>query len=79
MIIKYSIDARGLNCPQPILKARQGLQQIGAGECLEVLFTDRASVNDFPKMAALTGHSLLLCEESHDSYRYVLQKSRISQ
>ena len=79
VIIKRSIDACGLKCPQPLLKTRQGLQGIKVGECLEVLFTDNASVEDFQKMAKLTGHSLLLFEELVDSYRYVLQKGEVNQ
>ncbi|MEO0443654.1 MAG: sulfurtransferase TusA family protein [Pseudomonadota bacterium] len=83
MITKYSKDARGLHCPQALLKTRHGFSQISVQinvkECLKVQLTDKASTEAFPQMAALSGRALLLCEQHHDSYRYVLQKSGVGQ
>ncbi len=41
------LDARGLNCPMPVVKARQALRELEPGQVLRVVATDRGSVNDF--------------------------------
>jgi len=43
----HTLDAKGLNCPLPILKARKALKDVAAGETLEILSTDPGSVADF--------------------------------
>ncbi len=63
-------------CPAPLLKARQGLNRVAIGECIEVMATDPGSVRDFHQLVKLTAHLLLVFEESAQSYRYVLQKGK---
>ena len=75
MIIAKTIDAKGLSCPLPLLKAKQGLHQIDAGECVEVLATDAGSVRDFHAFVALTAHVMVEFLEHQDHYRYVIQKA----
>lgn len=53
------LDARGLRCPLPLLKAKQALNTMSSGQVLHVLTTDPASVPDFTAYARQVGHALL--------------------
>jgi len=59
MEIDLEVDARHLQCPLPILRAKKALAQIASGQVLRVVTTDAASVRDFAAFAAQTGHTLL--------------------
>jgi tRNA 2-thiouridine synthesizing protein A len=72
--ITLSVDARGLQCPMPLLKAKQGLNKIGTGEIVEVFATDAGSYKDFHAFARQGSHELLLAEEVDGEYRYILKK-----
>ncbi len=58
------VDARGLNCPLPILKAKKALADMASGDVLRVLATDPGSVRDFGAFARQTGNELLAHEEN---------------
>ncbi|MBR9912825.1 MAG: sulfurtransferase TusA family protein [Gammaproteobacteria bacterium] len=68
------LDARGLQCPLPLLKAKQALNQLSAGERLRVMATDPGSRRDFATFARLSGHELLQSTVVDGVYLYVLQK-----
>ena len=71
-----TVDAKGLNCPYPIMKAKQGIRGLESGETLEILSTDPASVRDFESFCRSTGNQLLESGEVPDgSFRFVIQKS----
>lgn len=53
------VDARGLNCPLPILKAKKGLATLASGQVVKVLATDPSSERDFQDFARQTGNTLL--------------------
>ncbi|QCB48313.1 sulfurtransferase TusA family protein [Hydrogenophaga sp. PAMC20947] len=53
------LDARGLNCPLPILKAKKALADMTSGEVLRVVSTDAGSVRDFQAFAKQTGNELV--------------------
>ena len=53
------LDARGLNCPLPILRAKKSINSLGSGEVLRVLATDPGSVKDFESFCNQTGNQLL--------------------
>lgn len=53
------LDARGLNCPLPILKAKKALADMQSGELLKVIATDAGSVRDFQAFAKQTGNELV--------------------
>lgn len=74
MIITKTIDAKGLSCPLPLLKAKQGLHQVHIGECVEVLATDAGSVRDFHVFIDLTSHQMVEFVEHDDHYRYLIRK-----
>ncbi|MGA0992083.1 MAG: sulfurtransferase TusA family protein, partial [Burkholderiaceae bacterium] len=55
MAADKEVDARGLNCPLPILKAKKALADMQSGQVLQVLSTDQGSVRDFAAFAKQTG------------------------
>lgn len=69
------LDAKGLNCPLPILKTKKALQEMPAGAVLEVLATDPGSVADFNAFCRATGH--ILKEQGGDGgvYRFVIERA----
>lgn len=75
--VVFEIDARGLACPLPLLKAKQGLQRLQPGECLRIFATDAGSVRDFHAFAALSGNRILQFVQSEGGYTYVLQKTML--
>ncbi len=66
------VDARGLNCPLPILRAKKALAEMQAGQVLRVLATDPGSVKDFAAFARQTGNELAeqnaLPDQSHEFF-----------
>ncbi|WP_269620240.1 sulfurtransferase TusA family protein [Zhongshania sp. BJYM1] len=72
--IDIFLDAAGLDCPLPLLKAKQALNRMESGEVLEVLATDAGSVRDFDVFAKQSGNALLLSEDNAGIYRYLFQK-----
>ena len=69
------LDARGLKCPMPLLKAKLELNKMQAGQVLKVLATDAGSQRDFRAFARLAGHTLLNETEQGDEYTYWLRKA----
>ena len=53
------VDARGLNCPLPILKAKKALSGLESGQTVRVISTDAGSVRDFQAFAKQTGNELV--------------------
>ncbi len=68
------LDARGLNCPLPILRAKKALNEITAGQILKVVSTDPGAVKDFQAFAKQTGNELLESSESAGEYSFMLKK-----
>ena len=69
------LDATGLNCPLPILRAKKTLARMGSGEILHILATDPGAVKDFEAFAKQTGHKLLHSGEEEQRYTFLLQKA----
>ena len=69
------LDAKGLNCPLPILKAKKALKSVPDGGTLEILSTDPGSVADFGAFCRTTGNELLEQGEDDGVYRFVLRKT----
>lgn len=61
------VDARGLNCPLPILRAKKMLAEMSSGQVVRVLATDPGSVKDFQAFARQTGNELLQQGETIDN------------
>lgn len=68
------LDASGLNCPLPLLKAKLELNRLPSGAVLKVTATDAGSLRDFRTFATLAGHALLREEEDDGVFRYWLRK-----
>ena len=68
------LDATGLTCPLPILRAKKTLARMEAGRVLQVTATDPGSVKDFEAFARQTGNELLDSAESGGKYTYLLKK-----
>jgi tRNA 2-thiouridine synthesizing protein A len=69
------LDARGLQCPLPVLRARKAMQKIEAGALLRVLATDPGTVKDFRAFCQATGHELLASETGGGELRFLLRKA----
>ena len=70
----HTLDAKGLNCPLPILKARKALKDVGPGETLEIISTDPGSVADFQAFCRQTGNELLESTNDDSEYRFLIRR-----
>jgi len=70
----HTLDAKGLNCPLPILKARKALKDVAAGETLEILSTDPGSVADFQAFCRQTGNELLESTNDDTVFRFLIKR-----
>lgn len=72
--ISKQLDARGLDCPLPLLKMKQALNKMASNDVLEVLATDAGSERDFVAFAKQSGNVILDSQLTAGVYRYVIQK-----
>ncbi|WP_019342545.1 sulfurtransferase TusA family protein [Stutzerimonas stutzeri] len=75
MTCDAELDAVGLACPMPLLKAKLELNRLASGQVLKVTATDPGSQRDFRSFAKLAGHVLLHEEAQEGLYRYWLRKA----
>jgi tRNA 2-thiouridine synthesizing protein A len=68
------LDARGLNCPLPILKAKKALNDMQSGQVLKILATDPGSVKDFQAFSKQTGNELLSSAEAQKEFTFFLKR-----
>ena len=68
------VDARGLNCPLPILRAKKALAEMQAGQVLRVVATDPGSVKDFAAFARQTGNELVEQSTEGEVTAHVLRR-----
>ncbi len=69
------LDVKGLACPLPVLRARKVLKTLPAGSVLEVLSTDRASLDDFKAFCTQTGDGLVSQKTEGDLYITRIRKA----
>jgi len=69
----HTLDAKGLNCPLPILKARKALKEVPADGILEILATDPGAVADFQAFCRQTGNELLEHSVDGDVYTFLIK------
>ena len=67
------LDARGLNCPLPILRAKKSLADLSGGKVLKITATDPGSVKDFQAFAKQTGNELLSSAEAGGKYQFFMK------
>lgn len=67
------LDARGLSCPLPVLKAKKAMRKVAPGSLLKVLATDPGSVADFQAFCEVTGHTLESHTERDGVFEYLIR------
>lgn len=68
------LDARGLNCPLPILRTKKKLAELSSGQVLKIEATDPGSVKDFQMFAKQTGHQILSQADSGKEFTFYMKK-----
>ncbi len=68
------LDARGLNCPLPILRAKKALNDMQTGQVLKIVATDPGSVKDFQAFSKQTGNDLLQQAEADKEFVFFLKR-----
>ncbi len=74
VIIKKTLDARGLKCPMPVVKTKQEIDKIAIGEVLEVLATDPGSMADINAWCKSTGNELLKMEKGEGVFKFLIKR-----
>ena len=69
------LDASGLNCPLPILRAKKALGALSTGQVLRIVATDPGSVKDFDAFAKQTGNQLMESKEEGGKFLFLIKKS----
>lgn len=69
------LDARGLNCPLPILRTKKALTAMGSGETLAITSTDPGSVKDMQAFCKQTGHELIATNSNQGEFEFFIRKS----
>ncbi|GED60516.1 sulfurtransferase TusA family protein [Brevibacillus formosus] len=68
------IDTKGLACPMPIVKAKKAMDGMQSGQTMEVLSTDKGSLNDFTAWVKQTGNELVCHEVENGVYKFLVKK-----
>ena len=69
-----TLDARGLNCPLPILKTKKSIKEVPVGDTLKVLATDPGSVKDMESFCRATGNDLVESGQDGDTYTFLIRR-----
>jgi len=72
---QHTLNAEGLNCPLPILKAKKALKSVPQGEVLEISSTDPGSVADFAAFCNQTGNELLSSSTEGSIYKFEIKRT----
>jgi tRNA 2-thiouridine synthesizing protein A len=72
--ITKEVDARGLNCPLPILRTKKALNDLNSGQVVKIFATDPHSVKDFEAFCRQTGHQLLDKSEADGAFVFLLRR-----
>ncbi|MCG8391864.1 MAG: sulfurtransferase TusA family protein [Pseudomonadales bacterium] len=72
--VDLHIDASSLQCPMPLLKTRQALRHLKAGQLLEVIATDAASADDIPAYLRQSCHELVRMQENQGRYAFLIRR-----
>lgn len=68
------VDTKGLACPMPIVKAKKALDGMQQGQVMELLSTDKGSLNDFQAWVKQTSNELISHEEENGIYKFLIKK-----
>ncbi len=72
--VHKEVDARGLNCPLPILRAKKALADMESGQILKVLATDPGSQRDFAAFAKQTGNEIVESSKQEDTFVFLMRR-----
>ncbi|MGD8672701.1 MAG: sulfurtransferase TusA family protein [Thiogranum sp.] len=72
--IDLEIDARGLNCPLPILRTRKGINTLASGQVVKIIATDPGSVKDLEAFCKQTGNEMLESSQQNGEYHFNIRK-----
>lgn len=75
MEAKQTLDARGLNCPLPILRTKKSLVALQAGDVLKVISTDPGSLKDIDSFCMQTGNELLSSQQQGKDFEFMIRKA----
>lgn len=75
MQAQHELDARGLNCPLPILRAKKAINGMATGEVIRILATDPGSVKDMEAFCQQTGNSLVSSANEGESFVFLIEKN----
>lgn len=71
----HLLDARGLNCPEPVMLLHKKMRELETGDLLKVLATDPSTIRDIPKFCGFLGHELVDSSVQDGIYRYSIRKN----
>ncbi|RZU46787.1 tRNA 2-thiouridine synthesizing protein A [Fluviicoccus keumensis] len=72
--VNHTLDARGLNCPEPVMLLHKTVRGMKSGELVEVLATDPSTERDIPKFCNFLRHELVSQSRRNTEYIYVIRK-----
>ena len=75
MDFNEELDAKGLNCPLPILRAKKAVSKLDAGQVLKIVATDPGSVKDFEAFCNQTGNKLLDTASNGGEFTFFIEKA----
>ncbi|KQL46954.1 sulfurtransferase TusA family protein [Brevibacillus choshinensis] len=70
-----TVDTKGMACPMPIVKAKKALDSLAPGQTMEVLSTDKGSLNDFQAWVKQTKNELVSHEEDNGVFKFLVKKA----
>lgn len=73
--LNQELDARGLNCPLPILRAKKAITTMTRGQTLRIVATDPGSIKDFQAFCKQTGNELVASEHNGGEYAFLIRKN----
>ncbi|GGK12834.1 UPF0033 protein YrkI [Caldalkalibacillus thermarum] len=68
------LDATGLSCPMPVVRAKKAIDTLSTGQILEVHASDKGAVKDIPSWAKASGHELIEQKEENGCYKFWIKK-----
>ncbi len=75
MMADQTLDAKGLNCPLPILRAKKALKDMATGQTLEIIATDPGSMADFDAFCRTTGNQMLESKQDGKLYTFLIKRT----
>ncbi|MGF1644970.1 MAG: sulfurtransferase TusA family protein [Thiotrichales bacterium] len=75
MLTEQTLDARGLNCPLPVLRTKKSLSALQSGETLKVVATDPGAMKDIASFCNQTGNTLLSSQQHDGAFEFIIRKA----